>query len=198
MAKMMDDYQNDRDAAHAVQRGAITEMERGSHLFRRVMKVVNGWQKECRGLLPRLRGNKSRSSSENLVKPPRVAWPSAHWRALVRKRAKTTCVLALHKKSCKASSLCNLCVLCVSVVDEFRAKTHHRDTENTEVAQRSLRTRTFSAKPFVAALLQKSETWLGYSQNHLAVAGGYVVDALDFVNVSEMPAAHPPATARWF
>ena|ERR1044072_6888842 len=34
------------------------------------------------------------------------------------------------------SSLCNLCVLCVSVVDEFRAKTHHRDTENTEVAQR--------------------------------------------------------------
>ena len=35
------------------------------------------------------------------------------------------------------SSLCNLCVLCVSVVDEFRAKTHHRDTENTEVAQRN-------------------------------------------------------------
>ena len=34
--------------------------------------------------------------------------------------------------------------------------------------------------------------------NHLAVAGGYVVDALDFVNVSEMPAAHPPATARWY
>src|SRR6185503_19906502 len=40
-----------------------------------------------------------------------------------------------------------------------------------------------------------SRTWLGYSQNHLAVAGGYVVDTLDFVNVSEMPAAHPPATA---
>src|ERR1700752_5252696 len=35
------------------------------------------------------------------------------------------------------SSLCNLRVLCVSVVDEFRAKTHHRDTENTEVAQRN-------------------------------------------------------------
>ena len=34
------------------------------------------------------------------------------------------------------SSLCNLRVLCVSVVDEFRAKTHHRDTENTEFAQR--------------------------------------------------------------
>jgi len=39
---------------------------------------------------------------------------------------------------------------------------------------------------------------VGHSQNHLAVAGGYVVDALDIVNVSEMPAAHPPATARWF
>ena len=33
-------------------------------------------------------------------------------------------------------SVCNLCVLCVSVVENFRAKTHHRDTENTEVAQR--------------------------------------------------------------
>ena len=45
---------------------------------------------------------------------------------------------ALHQKSCKPSSLCNLCVLCVSVVDEFRAKTHHRDPENTEVAQKSM------------------------------------------------------------
>jgi len=35
------------------------------------------------------------------------------------------------------SSLCNLCVLCVSVVDEFRVKPHHRDTEDTEVAQRN-------------------------------------------------------------
>jgi hypothetical protein len=32
------------------------------------------------------------------------------------------------------------------VVDEFRAKIHHRDTENTEVAQRNLRTGTFEAK----------------------------------------------------
>src|ERR1044072_699360 len=39
-----------------------------------------------------------------------------------------------------------------SVADEFRAKTHHRDTENTEVAQRILRTRTFSAKPIDAHL----------------------------------------------
>ena len=31
--------------------------------------------------------------------------------------------LALHKKSQYRSSPCNLCVLCVSVVDEFRAKT---------------------------------------------------------------------------
>src|ERR1044072_7802758 len=36
----------------------------------------------------------------------------------------------------RSASLCNLCVLCVAVVDEFRAKTHHRDAENTEVAQR--------------------------------------------------------------
>ncbi len=33
-------------------------------------------------------------------------------------------------------SLCKLCVLCVSVVDEFRVATHHRDTEDTEFAQR--------------------------------------------------------------
>ena len=45
---------------------------------------------------------------------------------------------------------------------------------------------------------QGSRYLFGHSQNHLAVAGGYVVDALDFVNVSEMPAAHPPAIARWF
>jgi hypothetical protein len=35
------------------------------------------------------------------------------------------------------------------VVDEYRAKIHHRNTENTEnteVAQRDLRTRTFEAK----------------------------------------------------
>jgi len=34
------------------------------------------------------------------------------------------------------SSLCNLWVLCVSVVVRFYEKNHHRDTENTEVAQR--------------------------------------------------------------
>src|SRR6185437_6278532 len=33
-------------------------------------------------------------------------------------------------------SLCNLCVLCVSVVNGSTVITHHRDTENTEVAQR--------------------------------------------------------------
>ena len=34
------------------------------------------------------------------------------------------------------SFLCNLCVLCVSVVKGYVKKDHHRDTENTEVAQR--------------------------------------------------------------
>src|ERR1043165_2698675 len=68
---------------------------------------------------------------------------------------------ALPLKSERRSSLCSLCVLCVSVVDEFRAKTHHRDTENTAVAQRSLRTRTFEAKPllianFVGAVLKSA------------------------------------------
>src|SRR4029078_3712556 len=57
------------------------------------------------------------------------------------------CLLtALHKKSRRPSSLCNLCVLCVSVVDEFQAKTHHRDTE---VAQRNQYVATLCAKPFV-------------------------------------------------
>jgi len=35
------------------------------------------------------------------------------------------------------SSLCNLCVLCVSVVNLIASPTNHRDTENTEVAQRN-------------------------------------------------------------
>src|ERR1044072_3726208 len=43
-------------------------------------------------------------------------------------------------------SLWKLCVLCVSVVDEFRAKTHHRDTENTEAAQRRGAVWTFRAR----------------------------------------------------
>ena len=33
------------------------------------------------------------------------------------------------------------------MVDEFRVKTHHRVTEDTEVAQRNPSTRTFEAKP---------------------------------------------------
>ena len=48
---------------------------------------------------------------------------------------------------CPKSQNIALCATSVfSVVDEFRAKTHHRDTENTEVAQRSLGTWTFEAK----------------------------------------------------
>jgi hypothetical protein len=34
-------------------------------------------------------------------------------------------------------SLCNLCVLCVSVVSGDRAFSHHGDAENAEVTQRN-------------------------------------------------------------
>jgi hypothetical protein len=39
-------------------------------------------------------------------------------------------------------SLCNLCVLCVSVVSEFPAIVNHRDTEHAEVAQRRIQIKT--------------------------------------------------------
>jgi hypothetical protein len=38
-------------------------------------------------------------------------------------------------------SLCNLCVLCVSVVWFYSEFINHRDTENAEVAQRRARSR---------------------------------------------------------
>src|SRR5215210_8629442 len=44
------------------------------------------------------------------------------------------------------SSLCNLCVLCASVV-HYCSENNHRDTEDTEVAQRRSRIETFGAKP---------------------------------------------------
>src|SRR5213594_3716023 len=37
-----------------------------------------------------------------------------------------------------AVSLCDLCVLCVSVVSRGAKHVHHRDTENTEIAQRRI------------------------------------------------------------
>jgi len=40
-------------------------------------------------------------------------------------------------------SLCNLCVLCVSVVWLYSEFINHRDTEDTEVAQRRARSRLF-------------------------------------------------------
>src|SRR5215208_3602267 len=45
----------------------------------------------------------------------------------------------------KVGSLCNLCVLCVSVVHYYLGKNNHGDTENTEVAQRKL-SKYFSCK----------------------------------------------------
>src|ERR1700752_491835 len=43
----------------------------------------------------------------------------------------------------RISSLCSLCVLCASVVKELFGKNNHRDTEDTEIAQRN---QTFRAK----------------------------------------------------
>ena len=54
---------------------------------------------------------------------------------------------ALHEKSFETSSLCNLCVLCASVVKNCSKKNYHRDTENTEVAQRRARRQAFRARP---------------------------------------------------
>src|SRR6185369_7340283 len=42
-----------------------------------------------------------------------------------------------NKTSRDRSSLCNLCVLCASVVNFCDGLVNHRDTENTEVAQRN-------------------------------------------------------------
>jgi len=80
---------------------------------------------------------------------------------------------ALHKKSRSRASLCNLGVLRVSVVDEFRAKIHHRDTENTEVAQRNLITTTLHTKP-VASLTSTQQTSEGVvSRSHASGGGGF-------------------------
>ena len=61
------------------------------------------------------------------------------WRALAAKLLQ-----GRHKAAIPSSSLCNLCVLCVSVVPVLLEFIHHRDTE---VAQRNLRTRTYMQSP---------------------------------------------------
>jgi hypothetical protein len=55
----------------------------------------------------------------------------------------------------KPSSLCNLCVLCVSVVRFCCESVNHRDTEDTEAAQRNQHGSILRAKP-VACLLVSS------------------------------------------
>jgi len=47
----------------------------------------------------------------------------------------------MRQKAAFRISLCNLCVLCVSVVWFYSEFINHRDTENTEVAQRRAVTR---------------------------------------------------------
>ena len=61
--------------------------------------------------------------------------------------------MPLHKKSRTRSSLCNLCVLCVSVVSCCGELLNHRDTENTEVAQRNQNARTLCANLCAVACL---------------------------------------------
>src|SRR6185369_10475388 len=56
--------------------------------------------------------------------------------------------MALHKSPCSGISLCNLCVLCVSVVWFYSEFINHRDTEDTEVAQRRARSRLFVQSRF--------------------------------------------------
>jgi len=68
-----------------------------------------------------------------------------------RRRRFVKVALALHEES-ELSSLRNLCVLCVSVVNRFAAKPHHRGTEDTEAAQRNQQGSTFRAKPVVFLL----------------------------------------------
>ena len=51
------------------------------------------------------------------------------------------------KSPCSGISLCNLCVLCVSVVWFYSEFINHRDTEDTEVAQRRARSRLFVQSP---------------------------------------------------
>src|ERR1700754_76249 len=55
-------------------------------------------------------------------------------------------------------SLCTLCVLCVSVVSFVTRADHHRDTENTEVAQRSDSFLEFDTPDFKLRLLKSSQT----------------------------------------
>src|ERR1700741_4086786 len=51
-------------------------------------------------------------------------------------------------------SLCNLCVLCVSVVCFCSEFINHRDTEDTEVAQRRARLRLFVQSRFDALIVR--------------------------------------------
>src|ERR1044072_5380664 len=50
------------------------------------------------------------------------------------------------KSPCSGISLCNLSVLCVSVVWFYSEFINHRDTEDTEVAQRKQYEETFCAR----------------------------------------------------
>ncbi len=55
-------------------------------------------------------------------------------------------------------SLCVLCVLCVSVVSFVIGADHHKDTENTEVAQSSDQFEEFDTPDFKLRLLKSSQT----------------------------------------
>jgi len=77
------------------------------------------------------------STSAKIVDP---VTSSAHFQKIRYLSSALTNNLIVTSRRHPCSSLCNLCVLCASVVEACFGKINHRDTENTEVAQRN---RTF-------------------------------------------------------
>src|SRR6185369_4064898 len=63
-------------------------------------------------------------------------------------------------------SLCNLCVLCVSVVWSYSEFINHRGTEDTEVAQRRARSRLFVQSRYWTVFHGKMRRGLSFQRVH--------------------------------